>query len=153
MNDIAANFITYVSLKTSGYGFRDLISVENYYKNTRAIYSKEIESLDNEEPDLTTWIEYFTEGLASEVSSISQNIKLLAKDTKIAKATGRTKISERQEKIIEYIQDYGILQNKDFPRIFPDISEDTILRDLKTLMEMGVVQKIGSTKSSKYTLK
>lgn len=153
MNDIAANFITYVSLKTSGYGFRDLISVENYYKNTRAIYSKEIESLDNEEPDLTTWVEYFTEGLASEVSSISQNIKLLAKDTKIAKATGRTKISERQEKIIEYIQDYGILQNKDFPRIFPDISEDTILRDLKTLMEMGVVQKIGSTKSSKYTLK
>ncbi len=153
MNDIAANLITYVSLKTSGYGFRDLISMENYYKNTRMIYKKEIESFDDEEPDLTTWLEYFTEGLASEVSSVSQSIKLLAKDTKIAKATGRTKVSERQERIIEYLQDYGMLQNKDFPRIFPNISEDTVLRDLKVLIDMGIIQKTGSTKSSRYVLR
>lgn len=153
MNNITANLLTYVSLKTSGYGFKDLISIESYYKNTRAEYRQEIENLDIEEPDLTTWIEYFTDGLASEVSTVSQNVKLLAKDTKIAKATGRTKVTRRQERIIEYLQDYGMLQNKDFPRIFPDLSEDTVLRDLKKLMDMDIIQKLGSTKSSRYELR
>lgn len=153
MNDIAANFLTYVSLKTSGYGFRDLISIENYYKNTKSEYRDEIQAIDEEEPDLTRWIEYFSEGLASEVSTVSQNVRLLAKDTKIAKATGRTRVTPRQERIIEYLQDYGILQNKDFPRVFPDISEDTVLRDLKTLIDMDIIQKSGSTKSSRYELR
>ena len=36
MNSTTANLMTYVCLKTSGYGFRDLISIENYYKNTKA---------------------------------------------------------------------------------------------------------------------
>jgi Fic family protein len=153
MNDITANLLTYVSLKTSGYGFKDLISIENYYKNTRAEHRHELESIDNDDGDLTRWIEYFTEGLASEVSTVSQNVKLLAKDTKIAKATGRVKISRRQEKIVEYLQDYGILQNSDFPRLFPNLSEDTVLRDLKKLIDMDIVQKLGSTKSSRYELR
>lgn len=153
MNEIVSNLITYISLKTSGYGFKDLISLENYYKNTRARYKNEIGTMDTEDSDLTTWIEYFTEGLASEVSTVSQNVKLLAKDTKIAKATGRTRVSPRQERIIEYLQDYGVLQNKDFSTLFPDISEDTILRDLKVLVDMDIIQKLGSTKSSRYELK
>ena len=153
MNEIVSNLITYISLKTSGYGFKDLISLENYYKNTRARYKNEIDTIDTEDSDLTTWIEYFTEGLASEVSTVSQNVKLLAKDTKIAKATGRTRVSPRQERIIEYLQDYGVLQNKDFATLFPDISEDTILRDLKVLVDMDIIQKLGSTKSSRYELK
>ena len=112
-----------------------------------------LDSINHSDQDLTEWLEYFTEALASEVSTVSQNVKLLAKDTKIAKATGRTKVSTRQERIIEYMQDYGVLQNKDFSRIFPDISEDTVLRDLKSLIDAGIVQKTGSTKSSRYELK
>jgi Fic family protein len=154
MNSTTADLMTYVCLKTSGYGFRDLISIENYYRNTKADYRNSLDSVDqSDDQDLTEWLEYFTEALASEVSTVSQNVKLLAKDTKIAKATGRTKVSTRQERIIEYMQDYGILQNKDFSRIFPDISEDTVLRDLKSLIDKGIVQKIGSTKSSRYELK
>ena len=153
MDEISSNLLTYVCLKTSGYGFKDFISIENYYKNTKSDYQYQVNSFDLKELDFTTWIEYFSEGLASEVSTISHNVRLLAKDTKIAKATGRVKISERQEKIVEYLQDYGMFQNKDFPRLFPNISEDTVLRDLKTLIDMDIIQKAGSTKSSRYELK
>lgn len=152
-SNICSNLLTYVCLKTSGYGFKDFISMEGYYKNTRNDYFKYIEEFDKDEPDFTQWIEYFTEGLASEVSTTAQNVQLLAKDTKIAKATGRASISTRQERIVEFIQDYGMLQNKDFLKLFPNISEDTVLRDLKTLMDMGIIQKAGSTKSSRYQLK
>jgi DeoR/GlpR family transcriptional regulator of sugar metabolism len=77
---------------------------------------------------------------------------LLARDTKLAKATGRVKLSGRQQRIVEHLQDYGILQNKDFALIFPDVSEDSILRDLKALIAEGIVVKNGSTKSSRYEL-
>jgi len=153
LDNISSNLLTYMSLKTSGYGFKDFISLESYYKNTKAEYEDQINSLDLKELDFTRFIEYFSEGLSSEVSTTAQNVKLLAKDTKIAKATGRIKLSSRQERIVEYLQDYGLLQNKDFPRLFPDISEDTVLRDLKVLLDMDIVQKIGSTKSSRYELK
>lgn len=153
MNSVASNLLTYIGLKTSGYGFKDFISLENFYKNTKAEYEQQIESLDLEELDFTRFIEYFSEGLASEVSTTAQNVKLLAKDTKIAKATGRVRLSARQERIVEYLQDYGIMQNRDFPRLFPDVSEDTVLRDLKVLLDMEIVQKMGSTKSSRYELK
>jgi Fic family protein len=152
-NNISSNLLTYIALKTSGYGFKDFISLENYFKNTKSEYEEQINSLDLKELDFTRFIEYFSEGLASEVSTTSQNVKLLAKDTKIAKATGRIKLTPRQERIVEYLQDYGIMQNKDFLRLFPDVSEDTVLRDLKTLLDMDIVQKIGSTKSSRYQLK
>ena len=153
LNNISSNLLAYVSLKTSGYGFKDFVSLENFYKNTKAEYEDQITSLNLKELDFTRFIEYFSEGLASEVSTTAQNVKLLAKDTKIAKATGRARLSERQERIVEYLQDYGLLQNKDFPRLFPDISEDTVLRDLKVLLDMEIVQKMGSTKSSRYELK
>lgn len=153
LNNIASNLLTYISLKTLGYGFKDFISLENYYKNTKNEYEHQIGSLDLDEPDFTMWIEYFSNGLASEVSTTAQNVKLLAKDTKLAKVTGRTRLSLRQEKIVEHIQDYGLLQNKDFSTLFPDVSEDTVLRDLKVLIDMDIVQKVGSTKSSRYELK
>lgn len=153
LNNIASNLLTYTSLNTLGYGFKDFISLENYYKNTKNEYDDQIGSLDPDEPDFTRWIEYFSDGLSSEVSTTAQNVKLLAKDTKIAKATGRTRLTPRQERIIEYLQDYGLLQNKDFPILFPDVSEDTVLRDLKTLIDIDIVQKTGSTKSSRYELK
>lgn len=153
LNNVSSNLLAYVSLKTLGYGFKDFISLENYYKNTKNEYESQINSLDLDEPDFTRWIEYFSDGLASEVSTTAQNVKLLAKDIKIAKAAGRTRLSLRQERIVEHIQDYGLLQNKDFPTLFPDVSEDTVLRDLKVLIDMDIVQKVGSTKSSRYELK
>jgi len=153
LNDVTSNLITYLILRSSGYGFKDFISLESFYYNTRREYQQLVEQIDTKDPDYTEWIDYFTEGLASEISTISQKVKLLAKDTKVAKATGRVKVTKRQERIVEYLQDYGIIQNKDFKILFPEKSEDTVLRDLKTLIDMEIIQKIGSTKSSRYQLK
>ena len=129
-----------------------MVCFEEYFEKTKREYENKLSELLLISPDFTPWIEYFTEGISIAASNTKEKVKLLARDTKIAKATGRIKFSTRQERIVEYLQDYGILQNKDFARVFPDISEDSILRDLKVLIEKGVVQKSGSTKSSLYEL-
>jgi DeoR/GlpR family transcriptional regulator of sugar metabolism len=61
-------------------------------------------------------------------------------------------LTERQAKIIEYIQEIGYVQNQAFASIFPNISEDSVLRDLKDLSEKGLIKKIGKTKAARYVL-
>jgi len=152
-NDAVAEIACATYLEISNYDFRGFISLPSYYLRLQNEYEHNISSLTGKYPDFTRWIEFFTEAVAYETLSIKEKVKLIEKDTKIAKASGRAKLSQRQEKIVEYLQDYVMLQNKDFERVFPSISEDTVLRDLKVLIDMGIVVKRGSTKSSRYELK
>jgi len=151
-NTVISSFIFIGFLKHRGYSFKNLFCLENYFDQTSSEYKSHISKTSGENIDYTAWIEYVTNGMAQELSNLKERIKILARDTKIAKATGRAKFTPRQERIVEYLQDYGILQNKDFARIFPDTSEDSVLRDLKVLIQKGIIQKSGSTKSSLYEL-
>ena len=62
-------------------------------------------------------------------------------------------LTDRQLKIIEYIQETGYLQNKAFDMLFPMVSEDTILNELKGLIKAGIIRKQGKTKAAKYIMK
>ncbi|OGC77528.1 hypothetical protein A2619_01960 [candidate division WWE3 bacterium RIFOXYD1_FULL_39_9] len=151
-NSVTIDYLIQLVFKITGYAFKDYVTVPAYYQKTKSEMKSALTTA-TDEMDFTDWIEYFTEGVALQVSSVQEKVKTLAKDTKIAKASGRYKLSERQEKIIEFIQNYGMLQNKDFSKVFPNISEDSVLRDLKVLIEKGIIEKNGSTKSSRYELK
>lgn len=151
-NSVISGFVARVCLKIGGYSFRNFICLDEYFMRDRREYKKILENVKEDE-DFTKWLEFFTDVLSREVINVKEKVALLARDTKVAKVTGRVDLSERQERLVEYIQDYGILQNKDFGRVFPYISEDTVLRDLKVLMQKGIVVKRGKTKSSRYELK
>lgn len=51
---------------------------------------------------------------------------------------------------MEYIQKVGYLQNSGFKQLFPMVSEDTVLNELKYLIKHGLIKKTGSTKGAKY---
>ena len=152
-NNAMAGLISLLCVKSCGYIMRDFLSFEEYFVNSRNEHFNTFASISKNEGDVTDWLEYFTEGVANEISKLQEQVLLLARDTKIAKVTGRAELSKRQERIIEFLQDYGLIRNSDFPRVFPDISEDSVLRDLKVLVEDGIVVKKGKTKSSRYELK
>lgn len=152
-NTTALNLMSHAILQTLGYAIKNFVYYSSYYQKGIKEYKNYCDLLTLDLHDYTKWIEYFTQGTATNIANVQEKVKLLARDTKVAKVTGRTRLSSRQEKIIEYLQDYGLLQNKDFCRLFPEKSEDSILRDLKVLIDMGLVQKAGSTKSSRYELR
>lgn len=151
-NYLVSDLATKLILKMNRYDIKDACALEEYYVKTRRYYEEILGDALAQE-DYTRWIEYFTEGFSREISMVAENVKLLARDTKIAKAAGeKVRLSERQEKIVEYLQDFGMLQNKDFGELFPRISEDTVLRELKGLIRKGIIAKRGRTKSSRYEL-
>jgi Fic family protein len=152
-NQAIANYASLLSLKISGYDIKGYICLENFYTKSKAEHDKQISSIPQNDGDLTQWLEFYTEAFSNEVSNTKEKVLLLARDTKIAKVSGRAKLTPRQEKIVEYLQDYGILQNRSFATLFPNISEDSVLRDLKVLVKEGVVVKRGKTKNSRYELR
>ena len=141
-NTLVADLTSLLILKKAMY------TGKNYVCTTSGISSRQISGTD-----LTEYLQNYTEYLSFEYTNIKEKVLLLGRDTKVAKVSGRAKLTGRQERIIEYLQDYGILRNGDFSKIFPDISEDSILRDLKILMKQEIVVKVGSTKSSIYELR
>lgn len=142
---------TYI-LFQEGYDIRRFFSLEEYFDNNAAEYYSALQSVSKNEGNLTEWLTYFTQGVAIELSKIKEKIEKISVDVKLKEQQGGAPImlSERQLKIIEYIQKVGYLQNSGFKQLFPMVSEDTVLNELRYLIKNGLVKKSGSTKGAKY---
>lgn len=153
-NGRVARALSTLILFEEGYDIRRFFSLEEYFDNDSSRYYEALQSVEKNSGDLTKWLEYFTEGLAIELSKIKEKVEHISVDANLKEKLGGKPLllSDRQLKIIEYIQKTGYLQNKGFKSLFPMISEDTILNELKALMNAGIVKKQGSTKGAKYVM-
>jgi Fic family protein len=135
-----------------GYDIRRFFSFEEYYDKDAITYYQNLQKASA--GDLTSWLEYFTLGAGIEFEKIKEKILKLSKDVKLKERFGGQQIylTEREMKLIEYIQEIGYIQNQTFGDVFPDVSEDTVLRDLQDLIKKGLIKKVGSTKAARYVM-
>ncbi|MCL4387005.1 Fic family protein [Patescibacteria group bacterium] len=150
---VARAFATLILYK-EGYDIRKFFSLEEYFDKDALRYYEALQSVEKQDGDLTFWLEYFTLGLSIELAKIREKVENISIDSKIKKRLGGKPLllSPRQLKIIEYIQKVGYLQNQAFESLFPMISEDTILNELKGLVKSGIIKKHGVTKGAKYIM-
>lgn len=151
-NGRVARAVSTLILFLGKYDIRRFFSLEDYYDKDAITYYENLKKASA--GDLTSWLEYFTRGVAMEFDRIKVKILKLSKDTQLRQKLGGKQIflTERQAKVIEYIQSIGYLQNQSFGEVFPNVSEDTVLRDLKELVEAGIIKKIGKTKAARYVM-
>lgn len=138
-----------------GYDIRRLFSLEEYYdKNVGAYYYALKTGDQSPDGDLTSWLEYFVEGVAIEFNRIKEQVQHLSIDLRLkAQAGGQVFLTPRQIKIVEHIEKIGYLSNAEFKVILPMVSEDTVLRDLQDLIAKKIVRKKGKTKASRYIMR
>jgi len=137
-----------------GYDIRKFFSLEEYFDTDAKSYYAALQAVEKNKGDLTNWLEYFTQGLAIELSKIKDKIENISVDVHLKKKLGGKPVmlTDRQIKIIEYVQSTGYLQNRAFGSLFPMVSEDTILNELKGLLKTGIIKKKGVTKSARYIM-
>lgn len=154
-NGRVARALATLVLFKHGYDVKKFFSLEEHYDREPLRYYEALQSVGKLNGDTTTWLEYFSEGLAIELTRIKEKVKSISTDLKIKKSLGgqQLTLTERQIKIVEYIQESGFLQNKAFFELFPMISEDTVLRELNDLVKKGIVKKEGTTKGARYVFK
>lgn len=153
-NGRTARAMASLVLYATGYDFKRFFSLEEYFDSAVESYYSALQSVQqNENADMTYWLEYFCYGLAVEVDKVKDKVLKLSKDLKMKKELGRqVALSERQIVILELLQDQGEITSSDAQDLLPNVSIDTILRDLKDLLEKGVVKKHGVTKGVTYSL-
>jgi len=100
-----------------------------------------IQSVREEEMDLASWLEYFVGGLATQLEEVK------ARDTAAIRADviGRAyRLNGRQSALLTELFTAGRLALSDLEGLFPDVNRRTLQRDLKKLLEKGLLHEIGS---------
>ncbi|OIP97944.1 hypothetical protein COT69_02035 [candidate division WWE3 bacterium CG09_land_8_20_14_0_10_39_24] len=152
-NGRTARALSTLILYLDGYNIKSFFSLDEHFDKNPMDYYNHLAIVQEDKGDLTKWLEYFSKALAIELMCIKEKVLRLSKDAKLKGAVGQVALNERQEKIVNYIQDFGFINNSKWKKMFSDYSDDTILRDLQDLMKKKVVKKVGKTKSARYVLR
>ncbi len=63
------------------------------------------------------------------------------------------RMSERQLRALQYMEQYGRITNREYRDLCPDVSPETVRLDLADLVDKGLVLKVGDKKGTYYILK
>lgn len=153
----ARAFATLVLIK-SGYDIKRFFSLEEHFDADPLAYYQALSEVDKQsedvrERDLTNWLEYFTGVVAVELEKVKERVRRISLDSRLKLKVGtQVALTERQMRLIEYISDRGGAGMSELRNVLKMVSEDTILRDLRVLLEKGIIKKEGSTKASRYIM-
>jgi Fic family protein len=132
---------TYI-LKQSGYGFRGLVSPEEYLEKHRPTY---YQLLAQPGKDITDFVEFFLLALTTQAD------KTLAKIKNINQATPEDKLLPRRQEILAIIRDHQLVSFDFIKRRFAKLSPRTLHYDFQQLIKKGFVKKLGSTRGALYS--
>ena len=154
-NGRTARAMALLLLMLEGYQVKKFFALEEYYDAHPADYYDALKGVEVAEGNLTGWLEYFVLGIAIEFSRVKNLVQKLSLDLKLKNTMGGKQIAlnERQIKLVEYMEKMGVLTMTEGRELLPDVSDDTVLRDLRDLTEKSLVVKKGKTKGVRYYLK
>ena len=66
---------------------------------------------------------------------------------------GHRQLTTRQEQALAYLVEHTKITNREFREMFPEISDETIRRDLAGLVDQGLIMKVGDRRATYYILK
>jgi len=153
-NGRAARAMSLLLLMLEGYRVKQFFALEEYYDNNPQDYYDALKSVEITD-DMTEWLAYFTLGIAVEFNRVKELVQKLSLDLKLRGSMGGKQIAltERQIKIVEYLERNGSMTMSDGREVLPMVSDDTVLRDIRDLTKKGLVVKKGETKGVRYFLK
>ena len=145
------------------YDFKKLFSISEYYDKDRQNFYKAIQSVRNNNMDMTGWLEYFVKGFLFQMNLVMDiGKKVIFKDALIQNHN----LSHRQGVVIEHILENGKLIPKDFEKLCSKMSgpgkerkkkikvtKRTLQRDLKDMIDKKALKIKGATHQVYYVLK
>lgn len=150
-NGRTARMLSTLVLYKTGYDFKRLFSISEYYDKDRPAYYQAIQSVRKNDMDMTEWLEYFVDGLRSQMEEIQEKGKQIVKSENVIKAFRQQGINTRQEKIVRYVILNERINNEQCQKLTGSIRR-TATRDLTDLVEKEILMKHGELKGSFYML-
>lgn len=130
-------------------------SMSTQIKAERNAYYDILEKTERGSMDITLWINWFLQCLQTALSTAEQSLSRVLKKARFWKKHATTALNSRQIMMINKLFDgfEGKLKSAKWAKI-AKCSPDTALRDIKDLIEKGILQpESSSTRNSNYELR
>jgi Fic family protein len=151
-NGRTARVLAALILYLRGFDTNQFFCLDDYYDSDRPAYYKALQSVKPDTLDLTNWLEYFTEGVNISTEAIKERIIRLS-SKRLRKAKGRQiTLTERQMRIIEFINQNGKITNRDVREMF-ELSDEGALKEIKKLINLEIIKSEGKGRALHYILK
>jgi Fic family protein len=151
-NGRTARLLSTLILYKTGYDFKKLFTLSEYYDKDRPAYYEAIQSVRENNMDMTFWLEYFVEGLRSQMNSIKEKSQRIIKYDSVLQRASSTGLLERQIKALRFIiQNESISRSEYVDKL--KVSLRTANYDLSLLETKGLIKRIGTGRTIRYVLK
>jgi len=147
-NNLTAHLLTLLTLCKYGYNFRNMLVLEEYWSQDLANYKRTLQTIV-EKKDLTSFLEYFTQGMVDQLEKTAKKIKKQRLEITIPADFWR--LTDRQKSILTLLEEpNSSITNKHAQKIYK-ISQITASRDLAKLTSLGLLFSHGKGRSTYYT--
>ena len=150
-NGRTARVMAALIFSKKGFDTKKFFTLDDYYDQNRRSYYDALKNVNQDTLDLTEWLEYFSEGVATIIKAVKDKVIGLSKGVKILKGKGQIALSERQMKIVEYIINNNKITTGQIAKMFA-ITRQAALKEINKLIELEVVRLIGFRKDAHYIL-
>jgi Fic family protein len=148
-NGRTSRLLSTLCLYWAGYDFKRLFTISEYYDRDRQSFYRAIQSVRESDMDMTGWLEYYVEGLTTQLAEVRQRGERAIRRDMLVKQHG---LSDRQAKALQYILEHGSLTIQGFERLCPEVNRRTLQRDLKGMINKRLLVSEGATTQLIYRL-
>lgn len=146
-NGRLSRLLTTLLLLQSGYDFVQYISFEHQIENRKAEYYRTLMLCQKRRKagaaeDVSDWIFFFLEGL------LELARKLERKSAQLRSQGGY--LNGRRKRLLAYARGEGTFKLADAAGRFPDLSLNTLKKDLREMSAQGLLEKSGKNKGTVY---
>lgn len=146
-NGRTSRLLSTLCLYRAGYDFKRLFTISVFYDRDRAAFYRALQGVREAGMDLTGWLEFFSEGLATQLDEVKTRGERAIRRDVIARRHGLT---ERQAVALGQVLEQGRLTIGDFERLCPEVNRRTLQRELRQLVEKGLLRQTGATNRLQY---
>lgn len=150
-NGRTARILSTLILYKTGYDFKRLFTISEYYDKNRPAYYKAIQSVRQSNMDMTCWLEYFVGGLRYQMAEVKQKGGKIIKLESFLEKMKNLNLQERHKKALKYIINEGRINVKEYQKLTGNIRR-TAQRDLVYLVEKKILKIVAKspTDPTKY---
>jgi len=140
-NGRTSRLLSMLCLYRAGYDFKRLFTISEYYDRDRAAFYAAIQSVRERGMELTGWLEYFVEGLSTQLGEVRERGERVIRRDVLAR---EHQLSDRQARALEHVLEHGSLAIQDYEALCPEANRRTLQRDLKALLEKELLAERGA---------
>jgi len=149
-NGRTSRLLSTLCLYRSGYDFKRLFTLSEYYDRNRQAFYWALQSVRDNGMDMTEWLEYFVKGLATQLAEVRQRGERVIRGDVLSK---EYRLTDRQSKALAYIFEHGSLTIQKYESLCPEVNRRSLQRDLRSMIDKGLLGSSGATNKLVYRLK